>query len=46
MGAHLLGLRRAAAATPAPAYATGLLQGAPEHDFGGDTKHYYYNNNV
>lgn len=24
----------------------GLIVGAPEHDFSGDTTHYYYNNNV
>lgn len=34
------------ATTPAGPATAGLIVGAPEHDFSGDTTHYYYNNNV
>ena len=47
IGEQLLALRRAAAKGPDPGVCCrGLLQGAPEHDFSGDTTHFYFNNNV
>jgi hypothetical protein len=49
MGKYILALRQQAAAavkkTPCTCCA-GLIQGAPEHDFGSDTSHYYFNNNA
>ena len=35
-----------AATSPGEPATAGLIIGAPEHDFSGDTTHYYYNNNV
>lgn len=46
IGSYMLALQAKQRGVPAPAYATNLLQGAPEHDWSGTKDLYFYNNNV